>query len=134
MILLVILLNVPRLWRETNSHAATARGVKSFQQQKYLEAAAAFAQANRIAPSPQRAFNLGTAQIASGNREQGSSTLARAMADRGLRGPPSTTTPIRPLACPCRLGVRRHQATSTPRDEPSAIVIGADPDVRPGLR
>ncbi len=85
MILLVIALNVPRLWQETNSHAATARGVKLFQQQKYSEAAAAFAQANRIAPSPQRAFNLGTAQIASGNREQGSSTLARAMVDRRLR-------------------------------------------------
>jgi tetratricopeptide (TPR) repeat protein len=40
---------------------------------------------NRIAPSPQRAFNLGTAQIASGNREQGSSTLARAMEDLRLR-------------------------------------------------
>jgi tetratricopeptide (TPR) repeat protein len=85
MILLMIALNLPRLWHETNSHAATARGVKSFQQQKYSEAAAAFAQANRIAPSPQRAFNLGTAQIASGNREQGSSTLARAMEDRRLR-------------------------------------------------
>src|SRR5207253_10217184 len=85
MILLVIALTVPQLLRETNSHAATARGVKSFQQQKYSEAMAAFAQANRIAPSAQRAFNLGTAQIAAGNREQGSSTLARAMRDAQLR-------------------------------------------------
>src|SRR5207249_3296931 len=35
--------------------------------------------------TPQRAFNLGTAQIAAGNREQGSSTLARAMENPGLR-------------------------------------------------
>jgi Ca-activated chloride channel family protein len=85
MILLVIALNLPRLWSETNSHAATARGVKSFQQQKYVEAAAAFAHAIRVAPTPQRAFNLGTAQIAAGNRELGSSTLARAMEDRRFR-------------------------------------------------
>jgi Ca-activated chloride channel homolog len=82
---LVLALNLPQLWRETNSHAATAHGVKAFQQQKYSDAAAAFAKANRIAASPQRAFNLGTAQIAAGNREQGSSTLARAMEDRRLR-------------------------------------------------
>ncbi len=84
-LMLVLALNLPQLWRDTNSHAATAHGVKAFQQQKYSDAASAFAKANRIAPSPQRAFNLGTAQIAAGNREQGSSTLARAMEDRRLR-------------------------------------------------
>lgn len=84
-LMLVLALNLPQVWRDTNSHAATAHGVKAFQQQRYSDAAAAFARANRIATSPQRAFNLGTAQIAAGNREQGSSTLARAMEDRRLR-------------------------------------------------
>jgi Ca-activated chloride channel family protein len=76
---------IASLWRETNSHAANARGVKAFAEKRYVPAAAAFGAANSIAPSPQRAFNLGTAQIAAGNREQGSSTLARAMTDPHLR-------------------------------------------------
>ena len=82
---LLLAWNLAQLWRDTNSHAATARGVKAFQKQKYSDAAGSFAMANKIAPTPQRAFNLGTAQIAAGNREQGSSTLARAMENPGLR-------------------------------------------------
>ena len=82
---LLLAWNLAQLWRETNSHAATARGVKAFEKQKYSDAAASFATANKIASTPQRAFNLGTAQIAAGNREQGSSTLARAMENPGLR-------------------------------------------------
>jgi Ca-activated chloride channel family protein len=38
-----------------------------------------------ITSTPARAFNLGTAQIAAGNREVGSSTIAKAMADPSLR-------------------------------------------------
>ena len=82
---LLLAWNLAQLWHDTNSHAATAHGVKAFQKQKYSDAAASFAMANKIAPTPQRAFNLGTAQIAAGNREQGSSTLARAMENPGLR-------------------------------------------------
>ncbi len=82
---ILLALNLAQLWRDTNSHAATAHGVKAFATKQYAAATAAFAKANGIAPSPQRAFNLGTAQIAAGEREQGSSTLATAMKDGRLR-------------------------------------------------
>jgi tetratricopeptide (TPR) repeat protein len=82
---LLLAWNVAQLWRDTNSHAANAQGVKAFAQKKYTEAVKDFGSANAIKPSPGRAFNLGTALVASGNREQGSATLARAMADRQLR-------------------------------------------------
>ncbi len=49
------------------------------------EAVTQFRRANELAPSPQNAFNLGTAQIAAGQREQGSATLAAAMKDPALR-------------------------------------------------
>ncbi|HYS55325.1 MAG TPA: hypothetical protein VER58_16330, partial [Thermoanaerobaculia bacterium] len=78
---LLLVWNVAQLWRDTNSHAANAHGVKAFSQKKYGDAVRDFGAANAIAPSSRRAFNLGTAQVAAGNREQGSSTLARAMSD-----------------------------------------------------
>jgi Ca-activated chloride channel homolog len=76
---------VQRLTRETNSHAATARGVKQFAEKKYAEAQTSFATSSSIAPSPARDFNLGTSQIAAGNREAGSATIAKALADPSLR-------------------------------------------------
>lgn len=82
---LMLIWNLAQLWRDTNSHAANARGVKAFEQKKYASSVKAFADAQSIAPSPQRAFNLGTAQVAAGQREQGSATLMKAMADPLLR-------------------------------------------------
>jgi len=82
---LLLAWNIAQLWRDTNSHAANAHGVKAFAQKKYGEAVKDFGAANAIAPSSRRAFNLGTAQVAAGNREQGSSTLAKAMRDAQLR-------------------------------------------------
>jgi tetratricopeptide (TPR) repeat protein len=76
---------VERLTRETNSHAATTHGVKQFAGKKYADAQKSFATASGIAPSPVRAFNLGTSQIAAGNREAGSSTITKALADPSLR-------------------------------------------------
>jgi len=76
---------VAQLTRETNSHAANARGVKQFTAKKYADAEKSFATAGAIASSPSRAFNLGTSQIAAGNREAGSSTIAKALADPSLR-------------------------------------------------
>jgi tetratricopeptide (TPR) repeat protein len=76
---------VGRLARETNAHAATARGVKQFAEKKYAEAQKSFATSSSIAPSPARSFNLGTSQIAAGNREAGSATIAKALADPSLR-------------------------------------------------
>jgi Ca-activated chloride channel homolog len=82
---LLLAFNLAQWWHDTNSHAATAHGVKAFAQRKYVDAVKSFSSANAIAPSPQRAFNLGTAQIAAGNREQGSMTLSNAMRDPRLR-------------------------------------------------
>ena len=83
--LLVLGLDLARLWRETNSHAATARGVKQFNAKKYAEAQKSFATSSSIGSTSMRAFNLGTSQIAAGNREAGSSTIAKALADPTLR-------------------------------------------------
>ena len=82
---LLLIVNLASAWRETNSHSANARGVKAFTSKKYDQAVKAFRDAETIAPSTQREFNLGTAQIAAGNREQGSATLAKAMNDPHLR-------------------------------------------------
>ncbi len=82
---ILIVFNLAQLWRETNSHAATAHGITAFAKKQYAAAVAAFDKANAIQPSPQRAFNLGTAQVAAGDREKGSSTLQKAMTDPRLR-------------------------------------------------
>lgn len=79
---LLFAFNLLQLWRDTNSHAANAHGVESFAKKKYSDAISAFTQQK---PSPAAAFNLGTAQIAAGNREQGSRTLAKALDDPQLR-------------------------------------------------
>jgi tetratricopeptide (TPR) repeat protein len=84
-LLLITLPLIDRFTRQTNSHAATTRGVKQFAAKKYAEAQQSFATAASIAPTPSRAFNLGTSQIAAGNREAGSSTIAKALADPSLR-------------------------------------------------
>jgi tetratricopeptide (TPR) repeat protein len=76
---------VAQLTRETNSHAANARGVKQFAAKRYAEAQRAFATASAIASSPSRSFNLGTSEIAAGNREAGAATIAKALADPSLR-------------------------------------------------
>jgi tetratricopeptide (TPR) repeat protein len=85
MMVIVLFLNWLTLWRDTNSHAATARGVKAFAQKKYADATKSFARANAIAPTPPRAFNLGTAEIAAGNHEAGSTSLGNAMRQPSLR-------------------------------------------------
>src|SRR5258706_3246716 len=83
--ILALLVNWLTFWRDTNSHAAAARGVKAFSQKKYPDAVKSFAKANAVAATPARAFNLGTAEIAAGNREAGASTLGSAMNDPALR-------------------------------------------------
>jgi tetratricopeptide (TPR) repeat protein len=71
--------------RETNSHAAATRGTKAYEAKQYAEAARSFAKAQELAPSAQGAFNLGTAEIAAGQREQGSARLAEAIKNPELR-------------------------------------------------
>jgi tetratricopeptide (TPR) repeat protein len=72
-------------WRETNSHAAASRGASAYAKKDYAAAADAYRRANELAPSARNAFNLGTAQIAAGQREQGSAALAEALKDPSLR-------------------------------------------------
>ena len=81
----VMLLAVTSFWHGTNSRAASARGAKAFENKEYARASDAFRRSHELAPSAQSAFNLGTAQIAAGQREQGSATLAEAIKDPKLR-------------------------------------------------
>jgi len=83
--MILALLTWLTFWRDTNSHAATARGVKAFSNKKYADAVKSFGKANAIAPTPARAFNLGTAEIAANKGEAGSATLGAAMRDPSLR-------------------------------------------------
>ena len=86
---LLLLLTWSELWHKltaaTSSHAATSRGMSQYAHGKFKDAATSFADADGIRHTPQTAFNLGTAQVASGNREQGSRTLTNAMTDPKLR-------------------------------------------------
>ena len=74
-----------RFFRDTNADAASRRGMGEFSRKQYGPAIADFARAGELRPSPASAFNLGTAQIAAGKREDGSTTIAKAMADPSLR-------------------------------------------------
>jgi Ca-activated chloride channel homolog len=89
MIALLLLVTWSELWqsmtRATNSYAATARGVSQYARGKFRDAAASFTDADSLRHTPQTAFNLGTAQVATGDRERGSTTLAKAMRDPKLR-------------------------------------------------
>ncbi|MDP9195139.1 MAG: hypothetical protein M3P06_25865 [Acidobacteriota bacterium] len=83
--MMLMALALPAWWRETNSHASSARGARAYEKKEYANAAKAFGRAQQIAPSARNAFNLGTAEIAAGNREQGAAHMADAIADPALR-------------------------------------------------
>jgi len=70
---------------DSNSHAATAKGVKAYNAKQYGAATQSFAKANAYAQSPTTLYNLGTADIAAGKREEGSAALTAAMQNRSLR-------------------------------------------------
>ena len=50
MIATLLMVNILTFWRDTNTHAATSRGVKSFVQKKYADAVKSFARANALVP------------------------------------------------------------------------------------
>jgi len=84
--MIVLLLIVGISWfTETNSHAASARGAKAYEKKQYAAAAKSFQRAHDLKASPLNAFNLGTAEIAADQREQGSAMLTAAMKDPSLR-------------------------------------------------
>jgi Ca-activated chloride channel family protein len=72
-------------WKDTNSRAASERGRKAYDEKQYAQSAQNYRRAHELAPSAQSAFNLGTAEIAAGQREQGSATLTEAIKDPALR-------------------------------------------------
>jgi len=74
------------LLRDTNSRAAANRAMKAYAKHDYSSAVKDFA-AGRVAPSPLRDFDLGTAQIAAGFPEAGAATVTRSMRDTNLREP-----------------------------------------------
>jgi Ca-activated chloride channel family protein len=80
-----VLLLALSFWRDTNSRASSVRGAKAFEKDDHARAAESYGRAHELAPSARSAFNLGTAQIAAGQREQGSATLAAAVQDPSLR-------------------------------------------------
>ena len=85
LVALSVSMPVPSWWRETNSHASSARGARAYEKKEYPDAVKSFGHAQQLAPSARNAFNLGTAEIAAGNREQGSTHMAEAIADPSLR-------------------------------------------------
>ncbi len=84
-LLAILAISVAPFLRETNSHAAATRGEKAYAGSKYEDAVAAYSEAQTLKPSARGAFNLGTAQIAAGDRERGSTTLSEALKDPVLR-------------------------------------------------
>jgi tetratricopeptide (TPR) repeat protein len=88
-LILAVSLSLPgwlqRFTRETNSRAASAKGVREYNLKHYGPAAGEFAKANELHPSALSAFDLGTSQVAAGKNEDGSHALAKAIEDPGLR-------------------------------------------------
>jgi tetratricopeptide (TPR) repeat protein len=68
-----------------NSQTATKGGIEEYTQRRYGAATQSFAKANAYAQSPTTLYNLGTAEIAAGKREEGSAALTAAMQDSSLR-------------------------------------------------
>ncbi|HEX6086521.1 MAG TPA: hypothetical protein VF266_18475 [Thermoanaerobaculia bacterium] len=72
-------------WKDTNSRAASERGREQYENKQYTQSAESYRRAQELSPSAQSAFNRGTAEIAAGQRAQGSATLAAAIQDPALR-------------------------------------------------
>ncbi|MFP5246787.1 MAG: hypothetical protein ACLGH0_08840 [Thermoanaerobaculia bacterium] len=85
MVVLLLAVSLPSWWRETNSHAAASKGARAYEQKQYAAAVDAFRRSHELAPSTRSAFNLGTAEIAAGKREDGSARLSEAVKDPALR-------------------------------------------------
>lgn len=81
---LLLAFDVGRLTVPTNSHAATERGTREYAKGDYRAAERAFREAARMRPDATTSFDLGTAQIAAGNVEEGSRALEEAAKDPAL--------------------------------------------------
>ncbi|MEO8215827.1 MAG: tetratricopeptide repeat protein [Acidobacteriota bacterium] len=74
-----------RLLGDTSSRAAVSRGLSAFAKGDFKKALQSFSKADQLNPSARTAFNLGTTELASGDRQHGSVTIQKAMADPGLK-------------------------------------------------
>jgi tetratricopeptide (TPR) repeat protein len=84
-LLLVSGLTLAPLLRDTNSRAAAKRALAAYAKRDYAGAVGGFRTADAIDHTPLRDFNLGTAEVAAGLREEGATTLARALRDPRFR-------------------------------------------------
>jgi tetratricopeptide (TPR) repeat protein len=84
-VLLALAIDVARVWHDLNSYLANVRGTRQFQAKQYAKSTASFDKANGIKTTPARQFNLGTAEVAAGDRERGAAALDKAMSDPRLR-------------------------------------------------
>lgn len=84
-VLLALAIDVARVWHDLNGYLANLRGVKQYAAKQYAKSTASFDKANSIRSTPARELNLGTAEIAAGDRERGAAALDRAMRDPRLR-------------------------------------------------
>jgi len=84
-VLLVLAIDVARVWHDLDAYLANVRGVRQYAAKQYAKSTASFEKANAIQPTPPRAFNAGTAEIAAGDRERGAAALDQAMRDPRLR-------------------------------------------------
>jgi tetratricopeptide (TPR) repeat protein len=78
-------LTIAPFLRDTNSRAAAKRALASYAKRDYAGAVGGFRTADAIDRTPLRDFNLGTAEVAAGLREEGAAALARAMRDPRFR-------------------------------------------------
>lgn len=83
-VFLAAAVSLPLMWRDTNSRASSERGRHAYEKSDFAKSEAAYKRAEELAPSTINAFNLGTAQIAAGHREEGSAMLAKALEDPNL--------------------------------------------------
>ena len=84
-VLLALAIDVARVGHDLNGYLANVRGVKQYAAKQYAKSTASFDNANSIHSTPARELNLGTAEIAAGDRERGAAALDKAMADPRLR-------------------------------------------------
>jgi tetratricopeptide (TPR) repeat protein len=83
-VFLAATLSLGTFWRDTNSRASSERGRRAYDKKEYAQSVEGYDRAQKLAPSTLGAFNLGTSQIAAGQREEGSATLAKALEDPNL--------------------------------------------------
>ena len=83
--LFVLAFDAGRVWHDLTAYVANVRGTVQYAARQFARSTASFDQANGIRSTPARQFNLGTAEIAAGDRESGAAALDQAMRDPRLR-------------------------------------------------